>query len=244
MHITAELIYNGISERGGWNRQQFDLLQIEWPPPKGWRIDILGRHISSEDAQRFVELAGKGKRQPRFRKLKKKATLKEVKNLPSLSSAIIYTDGACHGNPGRGAWAYILSTGNERVEKSMAYKKTTNNRMEILAAIAGLTALDKPHNVTLYSDSQYLVHSVMRGWVEDWASKGFKEGDGKRKNWDLWHQLLPLCSRHNVNFVWVRGHNGNEGNEKCDQMAYKAVHSGPYLDDVVYMKVRSEGGKW
>ena len=136
----------------------------------------------------------------------------------------IYTDGACIGNPGPGGYGAVLLYGNERKELSGGYRKTTNNRMEILAAIVGLEALKEKCQVTLYSDSQYLVNAVEKGWAWKWRANGWKRGkDAKALNPDLWDKLLPLCEYHDVEFRWVRGHAGNRENECCDQLATGAA---------------------
>ncbi len=132
----------------------------------------------------------------------------------------IYTDGACKGNPGAGGWAAILEF--EGKEKSLCggEKLTTNNRMELIAAIEGLKALKMPCNVTLYSDSQYLVNAINKGWLEGWKKKGWRKADKSPVlNDDLWKQLDELLNTHNVNFVWVRGHDGHAYNERCDALA-------------------------
>ncbi len=137
-----------------------------------------------------------------------------------MKSVNIYTDGACKGNPGAGGWAAILEF--EGKEKSLCggEKLTTNNRMELIAAIQGLKALKMPCNVTLYSDSQYLVNAINKGWLEGWKKKGWRKADKSPVlNDDLWKQLDELLNTHNVNFVWVRGHDGHAYNERCDALA-------------------------
>ena len=136
----------------------------------------------------------------------------------------LYTDGACKGNPGPGGWGCILVYGEVEKELSGGEKQTTNNRMELSAAIAGLEALKTPCEVELWSDSKYLVDAITKGWARSWKAKGWKKSDGKPAlNPDLWEKLLALLEIHNVNFVWVRGHNGHEYNERCDQLAVSAA---------------------
>ncbi len=132
----------------------------------------------------------------------------------------IYTDGACSGNPGPGGYGVILvCKGKERV-LSGGEKLTTNNRMELTAAIVGLSALTRPCEVTLYSDSQYLVNAINQGWLRGWESRGWRKADKSPVlNDDLWKQLSPLLTIHDVTFVWVRGHQGHEYNERCDALA-------------------------
>ncbi len=144
--------------------------------------------------------------------------------MPDLKHVTIYTDGACIGNPGPGGYGVVLLYKGHRRELSHGYRKTTNNRMEILAAIAGLEALKEPCRVTLHSDSQYLVKAMHRGWARKWRSNGWRRN--KRQpalNPDLWERLLALCEHHEVEFEWVRGHSGQDENERCDQLALEAA---------------------
>ena len=131
----------------------------------------------------------------------------------------IYTDGACRGNPGRGGWGAILVYGKYERELSGGEKLTTNNRMELLGAISALSALKEPCEVTLYSDSKYLVDAFNEGWVDSWRAHGWKRGREELKNPDLWQRLFELTEMHSVKFVWVRGHNGHSYNERCDALA-------------------------
>jgi ribonuclease HI len=132
----------------------------------------------------------------------------------------IYTDGACRGNPGRGGWGAILVYGQFEKELSGGERETTNNRMELLAAIEGLRALKEPCRVTLYSDSKYLVDAFNLGWTKTWQEENFRTGKKNEvKNPDLWQTLLELVRIHEVTFVWVRGHNGHAYNERCDILA-------------------------
>ncbi len=132
----------------------------------------------------------------------------------------IYTDGACRGNPGRGGWGAILIYEGHEKELSGGEASTTNNRMELMAAISALEALKEPCDVTLYSDSKYLIDSIEKGWAVSWRSKGWKKADkSPALNPDLWERLLNLLDIHEVEFVWVRGHNGNPYNERCDTIA-------------------------
>ncbi len=150
----------------------------------------------------------------------------------------IYTDGSARGNPnGPGGYGcvlhYVDSKGNlhER-EFSAGYKKTTNNRMEIMAAIVGLEALTKPCQVELYSDSQYLVNAFNQHWIEGWLKKGWKRGKNEDvKNVDLWKRLLEAKAPHQVTFIWVKGHDGHEMNERCDVLATTAADGDDLLVD-------------
>ena len=142
----------------------------------------------------------------------------------------LYTDGACRGNPGRGGWGAILVFGKYEKEMSGGEPMTTNNRMELLAAISGLEALKEPCSVTLYSDSKYLVDAFLLGWVENWRAHSWKRGRDELKNPDLWQKLYSLTETHKVNFVWVKGHNGHDYNERCDKLATEFADSFPEED--------------
>ena len=151
----------------------------------------------------------------------------------------IYTDGAARGNPdGPGGYGVVLhytdTQGNlYEKELSQGYVRTTNNRMELMAAIAGLEALKTPCNVTLYSDSKYLVDEFNQNWIDGWIRKGWKRGKNEPvKNPDLWKRLLKAKEDHNVTFVWVKGHNGHPLNERCDELATTAADGTDLIEDV------------
>lgn len=132
----------------------------------------------------------------------------------------IYTDGACRGNPGAGGWGAVLVCDGKEKELSGGEAETTNNRMELLAAISALSALKYPCEVTLTSDSKYLVDAIEKGWAVSWREKGWRRADkSPALNPDLWEQLLALLETHTVTFVWVKGHAGHPYNERCDQLA-------------------------
>lgn len=142
-------------------------------------------------------------------------------NIPNVE---IYTDGACSGNPGVGGWASVLLYEQHKKELYGNDKETTNNRMELTAVIEALKALKRPCNVTLYSDSKYVIDSINKDWVYKWEANNWIKSDRKPAlNTDLWKELLALLEVHNVKFVWVKGHNGNEYNERCDELAVKAI---------------------
>ncbi len=147
-----------------------------------------------------------------------------------MKEVIIYTDGAAKGNPGKGGYGTVLISGNHEKRLSQGYILTTNNRMELMAVIIGLEALNQKCNVTIYSDSKYVVDSVEKGWIFGWEKKGFK---GK-KNPDLWKRFLKTYRNHNVKFQWVKGHAGNKYNEMCDQLAVQAAESSNLLKDEGY----------
>lgn len=152
----------------------------------------------------------------------------------------IYTDGSARGNPdGPGGYGTILQYVDpegqlhER-ELSQGYVRTTNNRMELMAAIAGLEALKRPCEVTLYSDSQYLVKAFREHWIDSWIRKGWKRGKNEPvKNVDLWKRLLKAQEPHRVEYIWVRGHSGHEMNERCDRLATAAADGDGRMEDVV-----------
>lgn len=143
----------------------------------------------------------------------------------------IYTDGAASGNPGPGGYGVVLISGRHRLEKSAGFRLTTNNRMELMAVIAGLEALKiTGSKVVVYTDSKYVADSVEKGWVFQWESKGFK----KKKNPDLWIRFLKTYRKHNVRFVWIKGHSNNIENEVCDRLAVNAYSSGKLMEDSGY----------
>lgn len=144
---------------------------------------------------------------------------------------IIYTDGAARGNPGPGGYGIVLKWGSTVKELAQGYRKTTNNRMELLAVIVALKQLKKEGvNIIIYTDSSYVVNSVEKGWVFGWVKKGFK---GK-KNADLWRMFLEEYKKHNIKFQWVKGHANNAGNNRCDELATAAADSGDWLIDEGY----------
>ncbi|MCR4770764.1 MAG: ribonuclease HI [Oscillospiraceae bacterium] len=137
-----------------------------------------------------------------------------------MKEVTIYTDGACSGNPGAGGWAAIMIWKGREKELSGGEAETTNNRMELLAAISALEALKEPCRVTLYSDSKYLVDAVTLGWVHRWRRNGWMRTKREEaKNPELWQRLLDAAEKHEVEFKWVKGHDENEFNVKCDKIA-------------------------
>jgi len=136
---------------------------------------------------------------------------------------VVYTDGACTGNPGPGGYGAILQYGGHERELSGGFRLTTNNRMELMAAIAALDALKEPCEVILYSDSEYLVNSLTKGWARGWRAKGWRRSGKTVPNWDLWVRLLELTEYHTVHLRWVRGHAGHMENERCDVLAVAAA---------------------
>ena len=150
----------------------------------------------------------------------------------------IYTDGAARGNPdGPGGYGTVLeytdTKGNLHTrELSQGYQRTTNNRMELMAVIAGLEALNRPCEVELYSDSQYVVNAFNQHWIEGWIKKGWKRGKNEQvKNVDLWKRLLAAKEPHKVKFIWVKGHNGHPQNDRCDELATGAADGNDLIVD-------------
>lgn len=141
-----------------------------------------------------------------------------------MQKVIIYTDGACSGNPGPGGWAAVLISGEHKKEIYGGSKNTTNNIMELTAIIEGLKALKQECEVELYSDSAYSINGFNQGWIYNWMKKGWKTADGKDvKNKELWQELYDLTKKHKVTFIKVKGHSDVELNNRCDELARKAI---------------------
>lgn len=139
---------------------------------------------------------------------------------------IIYTDGGCIHNPGPGGYGAVLFRGEERTELSGGYRRTTNNRMELMACIKGLQFLEESSSVAVYSDSRYVVNGIEKGWAKRWRANDWMRNDTDRaENSDLWAELLELCERHDVRFLWLKGHNNTEENERCDRLCSEAARS-------------------
>ncbi|MBP3317600.1 MAG: ribonuclease HI [Alistipes sp.] len=148
-----------------------------------------------------------------------------------MANVTIYTDGAAQGNPGRGGYGVVLISGPHRKELSQGYRLTTNNRMELMAVCVALEALKfDGTDVTLYSDSKYVIDAINQHWVFGWEKKGF----AKKKNPDLWMRFLRVYRRHHVHFVWVKGHASTVENNRCDELAVAAANSGNLLEDTGY----------
>lgn len=222
--VTFELIDAGESGNGGWSKAQLECLGLNWPPVKGWQNRIVGKAISIQDRDKFLSL--------------KKGEPAIYYVPPTLSSTArritVYTDGACVPNPGEGGWAAVLLCDDLRKEISGGFRHTTNNRMELYAVIAALESLKgrpQDRQVTVYSDSQYVVYGVMRGWARCWRRNGWRRGNktkrnkGELKNVDLWKRLLTLCEEWNAKLQWIPGHHGHEDNERCDHLAQSVIGS-------------------
>lgn len=146
---------------------------------------------------------------------------------------IIYTDGACSGNPGPGGYGTVLIYNGVRKELSGGYRDTTNNRMEIMAVIKGLEALKQSCNATIYSDSKYVVDAIEKGWLKNWIKNNWRKSNKEKVlNVDLWQRLLELMELHNVSFKWVKGHHENEENNRCDELAVLASKQSELAEDI------------
>ena len=153
-----------------------------------------------------------------------------------MKRVIIHTDGACKGNPGPGAYGAVLVCGSHRKELADGYRLTTNNRMELRAAIAALELLTEPCEVELHSDSKYLVHAITEKWLDGWQRRGWLTSDKQPvKNQDLWQLLAVAMAPHKIRWLWVKGHAGHAENERCDELANLAVAGKSLLEDVGFV---------
>jgi ribonuclease HI len=144
----------------------------------------------------------------------------------------IYTDGASRGNPGPGGYGVVMIAGHHRKELAQGFKLTTNNRMELLSVIVALESLKKvPSQVTIFSDSKYVVDAIEKKWVFGWRQKNFKD----KKNPDLWRRFLEIYPKHHVKFVWIKGHASNIENERCDELAVAAALGNNLVEDTGYL---------
>ena len=149
----------------------------------------------------------------------------------------IYTDGAASGNPGPGGYGVVMISGQHRKELSAGFRKTTNNRMELLAVIVALETLKFPNSdVTVYTDSKYVSEAINQNWLQNWIKKGFN----KVKNPDLWKRFIPIYNKHNVRFVWVKGHSDNIENNRCDELAVIESKKPNLPPDVFYEEIASK----
>ncbi len=164
-------------------------------------------------------------------------TAPELQAVVSPARVVLYADGGCGKNPGPGGYGVVLLRGGDRRELSGGYALTTNNRMELMGCITGLESLDRPCPVLVYSDSQYVVNGITKGWARRWRSNNWmRNRDEAAENSDLWERLLELCEKHDVQFQWVRGHNGNPENERCDELAVEMTQRANLPPDTGYRK--------
>ena len=165
--------------------------------------------------------------------------------MPEATIVEIFTDGACSGNPGPGGYGVILRSGSHCRELNGGFFRTTNNRMELFAAIVGLESLKRPCRVELFSDSKYLVHALTRGWLRRWKALGWRRGKGQRlRNEDLWKRLDIARQPHEVSWQWVKGHAGHAENERCDLLAVEGADGSGQEEDEGYLREErlDEGG--
>ena len=155
-----------------------------------------------------------------------------------MKDVTIYTDGACSGNPGAGGYGIVLLYKDIRKEVSVGYKRTTNNRMETMAVIRALQLLKEPCNVTIYTDSSYVVNAINKGWLKNWQKNNWITSSKKKvSNIDLWEEMLPLSDIHNTKFIWVKGHADNQENNRCDYLAREGMKKEILLEDVNYVSI-------
>lgn len=176
------------------------------------------------------------------RTTKKPSVNKQPHDQAESGKIIVYTDGGALTNPGPGGFGVVIAAGGETREISKGYRMTTNNRMELMACIAGLKAFEKPASILLYSDSKYVINGIAKGWAEKWRANGWmRTKTDPALNADLWDQLLKLCEKHDVEFNWVKGHAGIEGNERCDELATRAASGRDLPTDRGYEKNTASG---
>jgi ribonuclease HI len=211
-------------------------IYLEWYGPDGAQVQVdhftgavFRGFATRREAEAFLV-------QPPAGRVKPRPSPRSGATRPATTGeVIIYTDGSALKNPGPGGYGAVILEGDRRTELSGGFRKTTNNRMELLACIKGLEALTTPATVTLYSDSAYVVNGITRGWAKSWKRRGWLKSNGEPAlNPDLWEKLLGLCEKHAVRFVWVKGHAGNAGNERCDQLATRAAAGGRLPPDAAY----------
>jgi ribonuclease HI len=202
------------------------------PEKKVWIFDIKERQALIEIAGRFYQVVEDN--QPDETSLSHSRFNAEPIEAPSgikIASVLrpgmeleIWTDGACVVNPGPGGYGIVFKHQGQEWEQAGGFRLTTNNRMEIMGALVALKALPDKCKVVIYTDSQYVVNSIRKGWAKRWRSKGWKKkGNKKVANADLWERMIQLCDQHEVEFRWVKGHDSNVENERCDQLAESAA---------------------
>ncbi len=153
-----------------------------------------------------------------------------------MKEVVVYTDGGARGNPGPGGYGAVVTFGRHRKELKGAFDHTTNNRMELMAAISALEMLKEPCEITLHSDSKYVVDAMVKGWLKGWKKRGWLKSDRKPVlNQDLWKRLDEAASGHKIIWKWVKGHAGNELNERCDELVHEAIDAGNLVIDQGYL---------
>lgn len=221
MRVTSEFIVECASDAGGWTKYQLSLLGVAWPPPKGWKKGVIGSEIDDAVAAAFRNGPPAG--------VSSQELFSDSGSRLRLTEVVIYVDGACFPNPGPGGYAAILvyrrRDGPVEREISGSEPVTTNNRMELMGAIAGLEALKWSCRVSVYTDSMYVKMGVS-GFANRWIKNGWRTQEGKDvKNRDLWERLLSVDGYHEVEWHHVRGHRGDPLNERADRLAVAARRS-------------------
>ncbi len=220
-------------------------IYTEWFGDNGAHVQVTGfpgarykGFPTHREAEQFLKKTAPRRKRPRSKKAAAPPAVKPMAPAVDGIGVVLYTDGGARPtNPGPGGYGAVLIENGCRRELLGGFRYTTNNRMEILACIVGLTALETPAIVTLHSDSQYVVNGITRGWARNWQKNGWLKSDKKPAlNADLWEQLLAQCERHTVTFIWVKGHAGNLENERCDQLATAAALAGGLPPDAAYEK--------
>ena len=204
---------------------------------RGYAGAIYKGFVTVEEAQRWLESPGVKTRKASGRA---QAAAEPAAPPSSPGQIIIYTDGGCTGNPGPGGYGAVIIDGESRSELAQGYRRTTNNRMELMACIAALDTLEAPADVILHSDSRYVVNGISKGWARKWRANGWmRTKSDAAQNSDLWSRLLDLCDEHRVRFVWVHGHAGNRENERCDRLATDAAQGPDLREDHAYVRSRN-----
>lgn len=222
------------------------------PETKGWTIDIKERHKLIEIARKFYQVIEQNQpAETPVSPLRFNAEPFETSSNTEISSILkpgivleIWTDGACHVNPGPGGYGIVFKHQGQRWEKAGGFHLTTNNRMEITAALVALETLPEKSKAIIYTDSQYLVNSMTKGWVNRWRSKGWnKKGNKKVPNSDLWERMLQLCAQREIEFRWIKGHESNVENERCDLLAESAARKPNLPIDAGYQAIGNDETK-
>lgn len=209
---------------------------------RGYAGAVYKGFVTMEEAQRWLDNPAAKTRKPSGGA---PAAAEPAAHPASSGQIVIYTDGGCAGNPGAGGYGVVIIDGKSRRELTQGFRRTTNNRMELMACIAALDSLQVPADVILHSDSRYVVNGVGKGWARKWCANGWMRTKSEAaENIDLWAKLLDLCDRRRVRFVWVHGHAGNRENERCDRLATGAMQGADLQEDHAYVRgcTRIPGG--
>jgi ribonuclease HI len=215
-----------------------------WYGPNGAEVQIRGfagarykGFLTVEEARKWLDSMTDESRSLNTSGIDKKSkkARAHVAPVPKAGKVMIYTDGGCSYNPGPGGYGVVIFKGKVRRELSGGFRLTTNNRMELMACIEGLKTLQTSSSVIVCSDSKYIVDAITKGWARKWRKNGWmRNKTDAAENYDLWNQLLDLCDRHDVEFVWVKGHAGNLENECCDRLATGAAAGKTLFYDIAY----------